>query len=801
MSDPQQTPSPAAEPAGSASPSTRILQPGEGIRPLVAVLAGILALVFAASQPFLSNRIGLAPVAGYMPFIPMTLIALATVLSFWRPWFALVAGLAVAAGAGLALNLGWDRLAWIPSRYQPWCLLAPLVLGFGAGLGAFLSGAHSSRADSSRADSSRADSSTKSSLKAWYERNHRLVAWGVLGTVFLAGITALTRTAFADQSWLLRATVVGSCFLAAGLVLALGCLRRREIVLVGILLFVACGVRNVAEGWANTLFARQAMAQDSNLSAVAKEFPPALSVPAPGESPAADQAYKRMRRGGNELADLPLGVLITPLLHSGLIIALGLILVVAVIAFTSRQWTHHERLQHPLAQVPLAVSDRSILGDRGFQVALVLVLALWFWNLFQGWGLNPLPKIPIEFEFKDAWKLLGMDQDPGNRFVFTSFWVKILLKPMVIGVAFLLTLELGFSVWSGFWFGCIIFGWLYAMGQPVSFSQDARSLGAGAMIAMACVIAWIGRHHYGALLQAACGLGNGAGDRMGVWAARVLVLTALALMTMLAWHGGSLWAGVIGILLLLIYIVNVARVVAESGLPIFQTATDLTPLLLSLGLPMVLPYRVLLMLSYLGSTMVVDTRENMSGFSAQAAGMAERQRLPTGRLLVGAGVLVVLAALVTVLVVTAVNWTGEKEVVLGFGRGDQMQEQATKAAQDPDGPGAAFAKMILKGPVLVGFVLLFVVVGLRRLWTGFIFHPLGLVVAASFPVWQLWGSLAVGWAAKFAVVRYGGPGLYTRLKPVAFGLILGDLLGMFLQFIVIGLGKLGGYELETWIKY
>ncbi len=781
MSDPQQASSPAVEPAGSDSQSSRIPEPGERIRPLVAVFAGILALIFAAAQPFLQNRVGLTPVAGYMPFIPMTLVAMATVLSFWRPWFALVAGLAVAAVAGLGLNLGWDRLAWIPSRYQSWCLLAPLAAGLLAGLGAVFLG--------------------EGRLKAWYERNHRLVTWGVLGVVFLSGITALTRSVFADQGWLLRGIVVASCLASAGLVIALGCLRRREIVLAGILLFVVCGVRNVAEGWVNTLFARQTLAQDSNLIAVAKEFPPALSIPAPGESAEADQAFKRMRRGGNELGDLPLGTLISPLLNSAVIIVLGLMLVVAVIAFTSRQWTHHERLQHPLAQVPLAVTDRSILRDRGFQVAVLLVLVLWTWNLFQKWNLNPLPMIPTEFEFKDAWKLLGMEQDSANKFVFTSFWVKILLKPMVIGVAFLLTLELGFSVWSGFWFGCIIFGWLYAMGQPVSFSQDARSLGAGAMVALACVIVWIGRHHYWALLKAACGVGNGAGDRMGVIAARGLLAIAITLMTVLAWHGGSLWAGVIGILLLLVYIVIVARVVAESGLPIFQTASDLSPFLISLGLPMILPYRVLLMLSWLGATMVVDTRENVSGFSAQAAGMAERQRLPTGRLLIGSGVLLVLAVLVTVLVCVGVNWTGAKEVTFGFGRCDQMQEQATKALQDPDGTVAAFAKMALKGPVLLGFILLFVVVGLRRLWSGFIFHPLGLVVAASFPVWQLWGSLAVGWAAKFAVVRYGGPGLYTRLKPVAFGLILGDMLGMFLQFTVVGLGKLGGYEIAEWIKY
>ena len=41
--------------------------------------------------------------------------------------------------------------------------------------------------------------------------------------------------------------------------------------------------------------------------------------------------------------------------------------------------------------------------------------------------------------------------------------------------------------------------------------------------------------------------------------------------------------------------------------------------------------------------------------------------------------------------------------------------------------------------MLLGVFLVFLVVGLRRIWMGFIFHPLGVVVAA-----QLAGILGLG---------------------------------------------------------
>ena len=92
-----------------------------------------------------------------------------------------------------------------------------------------------------------------------------------------------------------------------------------------------------------------------------------------------------------------------------------------------------------------------------------------------------------------------------------------------------------------------------------------------------------------------------------------------------------------------------------------------------------------------------------------------------------------------------------------------------------------------QGFMLLGAFLVFLVVGIRRIWMGFLFHPLGIVVGASWPIFSVWGSLMLGWLAKFLVLRYGGAGLYTKLKSLALGIAIGDILGIVIEMIVLSI--------------
>ena len=53
-------------------------------------------------------------------------------------------------------------------------------------------------------------------------------------------------------------------------------------------------------------------------------------------------------------------------------------------------------------------------------------------------------------------------------------------------------------------------------------------------------------------------------------------------------------------------------------------------------------------------------------------------------------------------------------------------------------------------------------------------HPLGFVVAAGFITGQIWFSAFIAWLLKAIILQYGGPGLFTRLRPLFLGMILGE---------------------------
>ena len=63
------------------------------------------------------------------------------------------------------------------------------------------------------------------------------------------------------------------------------------------------------------------------------------------------------------------------------------------------------------------------------------------------------------------------------------------------------------------------------------------------------------------------------------------------------------------------------------------------------------------------------------------------------------------------------------------------------------------------------------------LWLRFTWwplHPLGPLMAYSWAVGRCWPGLLVGWAAKIALQRVGGPYLLRRARPVLVGVIVGE---------------------------
>ena len=64
---------------------------------------------------------------------------------------------------------------------------------------------------------------------------------------------------------------------------------------------------------------------------------------------------------------------------------------------------------------------------------------------------------------------------------------------------------------------------------------------------------------------------------------------------------------------------------------------------------------------------------------------------------------------------------------------------------------------------------------LRFRFSKFPLHPVVILIACTYPGNGAWGVFLLGWFIKQAVVRFGGGGVYQRLKPFFIGIISGEL--------------------------
>ncbi len=507
-----------------------------------------------------------------------------------------------------------------------------------------------------------------------------------------------------------------------------------------------------------------------------------------------DELIRPLRRG-----ETPISRVWGPILPTMVMVLLGIGLIMALVAFTARQWTHHERLQHPLVQVPMALAQSSYLRNRAFLMTVVVMVVFWIYQYAARNSWHPLPGIstnPIAAH-SDLYRVFGIPTNVPARWVYTSYFSSFNIVPFAIGIAFLLAADVGFSVWGGWWFGCLIFGWLFGLGVQINYQFDSRLMGSGAALGMLVLIAWMGRHHYARLIKGAFQVKPEIEDEVGVWGARFLMGCSLGLMILLwsyidgPWYHGLL-TGLIGCLLFLTSVVVIARVVAETGLAAFQAPETIPKFGEGLGLQYYLPIQVVLMITWLSQVMANDSRENLAGFAVQSAAMGERSGLRPGRLLGILTGLAVAVALVSLFSGLVSNWTGGTE---GRALGGGSYTGSFGRSPRYDILGLLTRQQFY---IIVGFVLVMVVAAVRRNWARCPLHPLGIVVAASWPIYTIWSSLFLGWLAKILVLRYGGSHLYTRLKPVAIGLILGEMLGIGIQFLFQFYSQQAGLDWNVW---
>ena len=77
------------------------------------------------------------------------------------------------------------------------------------------------------------------------------------------------------------------------------------------------------------------------------------------------------------------------------------------------------------------------------------------------------------------------------------------------------------------------------------------------------------------------------------------------------------------------------------------------------------------------------------------------------------------------------------------------------------------------------------VAGLRYIFAGFWFHPIGIIVGPMPVMNHIWGSLLVAWLVRLAVLKLGGAAaVREKLLPFFAGVFLAAVTAKALFFVI-----------------
>jgi len=444
-------------------------------------------------------------------------------------------------------------------------------------------------------------------------------------------------------------------------------------------------------------------------------------------------------------------------------------------AVLAHRWENEEKLLYPLVEVPIEAAEdepnrlSSILHSPLFWIAFAIPCIHYTIQGLAGYW----PSIPY----------LDLDQTMRTRLAgpWAAFNGMLLYTRMdMIGIAYLLSAEVGFSLWFFYYFRRIQQFVRLAVGVRTNHYVFFRYQSIGGYILLGGALLYSARHH----LRRAVGVAFGslrrrpdASDADEPY--RVAVLGAMGAFAFLVWwcsYFGMdvVWAVVQYAFFPLVGMV-VARVVCEAGMFIYSApfggyvAGFNEALFMVFGTERIGPKNVTLMTLTSFCQIRSTATQNMAAV-AQAYALGSRagmRRLHVMLLAMAAITLAIVACHITAPwviynwgVPKLASWPSNAGLHAARGLGDLIEQPSTMVSEDwlAMGMGAATTWALF---------------ALRRRYVWWPLHPLGFVTWLGWPIDRYWLSIFIGWLIKVTVLRLVGFRGLRRLRPMAFGLILG----------------------------
>jgi hypothetical protein len=462
-----------------------------------------------------------------------------------------------------------------------------------------------------------------------------------------------------------------------------------------------------------------------------------------------------------------------------------------------RQWMDRERLTFPIVYVPLEISKGGGAVDLfrnrwmwiGFAIPCVLETMASLSYLFPAVPsipLKPSSQLDIGPYFTDPpWNAVG--------------YLTLAFYPLVIGIAYFLSLEVSFSCWFFYLLTKVQNIMTTALGfQDAQASAAAKRLpylpeqGAGAFIGLTLFAAIASRRYLGDILRKAF---TGAPDvqdenepmpyRLAVFG---LLGGLLALCGFMAAAGLTWYLALIFFALYFVLVITFTRIRAEAGVAWgFGPNNPAHRLMLDTGGSYGWNLKDLTLFSYL-IWMDLDYRcvampHQLEGFKiGESARMNNRHLAAAMMFATVIGAFASFWALLTIYY----HYGAGTAKVNGWrtSMGSRAFTDVHNWSVNPERLNWPSLEATLVGIAVTGLLMT-----LRTQFVWWPLHPIGYAIAGTFTMDWLWFPTLIGWLVKALTIRYGGMQLYRSFIPFFIGLILGD-------YVIGGLWSLVGLAFD-----
>ena len=508
---------------------------------------------------------------------------------------------------------------------------------------------------------------------------------------------------------------------------------------------------------------------------------------------------------------IPWAAWLVPLAAWGLFFAAAFWMMACLSVMLRAQWGDNEVLSFPLLRLPLEMTRdmdektrvlppffRDALMWSGFAI-VVFIQAMNGLHLY----FPDIPEFPLGIDTSPL-----LTEAPWNQVP----WLPLQVYPIAVGISYLLTAEIAFSLWAFFLMFKLQYIAAYLLGFAPSSLPNVPQSGTkifvgyqefGAYLAYAVLIFWSARRHFGHIWRRATGR-----ERAGAIEAREALPYPVAFWgfiigfaIMVVW---GMAAGVSLSLSLLLWIsyviiaVVLSRVVAEGGLLfVHHTWMPLGSLagLFGQGAGTLLsPAAGAAPAAFIEVATIQDFRASLMPSFVQSFKLAHDRGIAARPLLWLIGAVILVGMVVGFAMNVQMGYRGGG----GLGLQGWLQSAGPRMAASsaygmtnigvkPDATAWIFTGV---GIAVIAFTVL-----MRAQFAWFPFHPLGYLMATSYPAHAFWFSIFLGWLAKSLIGRYGGSDSARRVLPFFLGLALGDVMMMLFWICVDGYFGRTGHQL------